>query len=187
MLRQWLKAARGNMAKVSRKIRSSFRRDVVRWRDDTREKLTAECLDYGNEVLRYYRSVVANWRGKPRFDVRVSVNANLISVAVLPTGTYANRWKWIDEGTGQYVPGGEPYVIQPKGDYPLRFQSGYSAKTAPGGRANFGSGQAFGDWKSSYLVIHPGIRPREFGDTFVKNARPTFQQRIEKVFRSSRI
>lgn len=148
-----------------------------------REEIVAACFVYGNANLRYFQQVVASWRGKPRFDVRVSVTPDLTQVLVTARGEFAQRFDWIDQGTGTWGPKGQPYLIEPRGDYPLKFQTGHNPKTAPGGKFNQGNGQASGDWVTTYGVMHPGIEPRDFSGTFAKNARPTFKQTIENAIR----
>lgn len=125
--------------------------------------ITDTFVEYGSERQRYFTQVVANWEGKPRFIVQVNRDGNVINLRVVAVGRHANKWYWVDRGTGQAAGNREDrYPIRPHGDYPLRFQVGYSPYTEAPARHNAGDGSRFGDWVSTYLVEHPGIEPREF-------------------------
>lgn len=160
-----------------------MRQTIIRQDAQIRQELLVTSVGYGNDVMAYYRKVVATWREKPRFDIQAKVTPDEISVFVIAAGLFAQRWEWLDKGTGLYGPFKAPYLIEPKGDYPLRFQSGHNAKTAPGGKYNQGDGRRFGDWVSTYAVLHPGIEPRDFSGTAAKDIQPNFPQRIESVLR----
>jgi hypothetical protein len=124
----------------------------------------------------------SDWSTKPAFTHDVVSENNTTELRLR---TNDNRWAWIDKGTGRFGDRGEPYVIAPLGDYPLRFQTGYSAKTAPVARSGVGSGQANGAFVSTNVVIHPGIRNRDFTKDYADRNRSAHREQIRDAIRGA--
>lgn len=145
-------------------------------RIDTRIRNNCEVALFvtADEIAGDFRQVTARWGHKPKFArIRVS-SKNIVSVTIEPDGKNAQIFKWVDQGTKG------PYLIPKFGPtapgQPLRFQTGYSARTKPGGKYNQGSGQASGSWVAARRVVHPGIKAREFTQTIAEDALPILVQ-----------
>ena len=76
-------------------------------------------------------------------------------------------------------------MILPKGDYPLRFQSGYSAKTSPGLISSKNDGPS-GEVVYARGVIHPGTEARNFDATIQKEQEAPFKRAMEAAMREAR-
>ena len=139
-------------------------------------------LAVGQTAKLYQKSlniVIRNWKIDVRFILDTSVIPNLIEVMIKADGQDKEIWGYVDKGTGQFRAGGAPYEIRPKGAKPLRFRTGYDARTQPVGKFNVGTGQATGSWVSKYSVIHPGIKPREFMSEISKTLLPIYIKNIK--------
>lgn len=161
----------------------SMARLAIRQSNAVREAIRDEVKLIGDEVAEYFSDVVSDWDTKPKFSVRVTVNDKKIALNVVAVGAGADRWRWISRGTGQWGPKRAKYPIRPKGDYPLRFRGGYSAKTAAVAQHNVGDGSRSGDWTSTYEVMHPGIEPRKFEEESQNRIKPTFSRRVNNRIR----
>ncbi len=141
----------------------SVKKELEKWLD-TEVKKDLEA--YGDRI-------VADWKDKPKFKTRKVVKPNRFMVYMWPIGEYADRWKWISRGTGLYGPKHKKYPIRPKvrrrgpgGRFrkaaaALRFREDYDPRTRPGCKYK-GPGSASGDYVFRKLVMHPGIKPRNF-------------------------
>lgn len=131
-----------------------------------------------------HEEAVSRWTERPGFKVELTITQERMTMTIIPTGPFAERWTWIDQGTGLYGPKKRPYVIMPKkpGGH-LVFQTGYSPKTEPIANSNAGTGTASGPWVSKEMVIHPGIRPRKFTEKFEEDLKPDFRRLMENAFR----
>lgn len=139
-----------------------------------------ELLQIGNEWRTYFLRAVSDWKGKPRFQIKVTNRNNRLSLFVEPTGEFAQRWRWVDEGTEG------PYKIRAKPSNPsgkLKFRAGYSPRTRPVAQANVGTGRATGDWVQTQEVTHPGIEAREFTRAYANRIKPEFARRINNAIR----
>lgn len=120
------------------------------------------------------RDTVRQWRHKVDFDETLTVDKLFIEALIKPTGA-TKIFGYVDMGTkGPYL---IPKVVTP-GKY-MRFQPGYSARTQPVARYNVGTGQHFGPWVSKLQVVHPGIKPRKFLETYMTKLVPTLQVRVQ--------
>lgn len=137
-----------------------------------KEEFNTELRSIGDEWEVYYRTVVQQWSRKPRFISRIKVAPDVLELRVLADGDNAEIWYFVNDGT-------EPHIITPKAPgYPLRFQTGYSARTAAPAKFNQGDGRAYGSWVSKYSVNHPGTEAREFDVEAAKRIRPNLGKRI---------
>ena len=133
--------------------------------------------EIGEEWRAHYLRVVQQWSNKPQFTSRVRVpEKNTITLYVFAEGENALIWGYVDKGT-------KPHIIRSKGDYPLRFRGGYSARTQPVAQYNQGDGRAHGQWVSKYQVNHPGNEARKFGEDAEKKIRPKFDRVLNNAIR----
>lgn len=115
--------------------------------------------EIGREGLREFRRTTATWKHKPEFVEEIEVTADEMTVLL---GTDDEIYGYLDRGTGLYGPSASMYPIVPKRPgYPLKFASGYTAKTTPGVIGSHAGGP-FGDVVRTMAVMHPGIRARDF-------------------------
>jgi hypothetical protein len=163
--------------------RASARVAILRQANLARAELANAMNEFGQLLLAKHEEAVRPWTEQPRFVMTTTFTPKLLVVHVEPTGPFAERWLWIDKGTGTYGPKRAPYIIQAKPGKRLIFQTGYSAKTEPIANANAGDGSRSGPWVSTQLVIHPGIRPRKFSEKFIEDLKPDFRRIMENAFR----
>lgn len=123
-----------------------------------------------------HRKVVASWSHRPTFSYRITANPNQVRLTVYPKGDGRQFYLWTDKGTA-------PHVIRPKNGGYLRFKTGYSARTAPGGQYNVGTGIANGGWVSFKEVNHPGTAARGFSEKFNTETLPEIRQIVQNAFR----
>lgn len=163
----------------SRTFRSTLRIAVNEQDKQARAEMQAEMLDIGNDWRGYYVQVVADWKNKPRFDIRVTNRNNHLRLVVAPQeGKPGQIWRWVDEGTAG------PYPIRPKKPGgKLKFRGEYHARTQPVAQYGVGDGKAHGRWNTKDGVMHPGIEAREFGEAAELKFKPEFARRINNAIR----
>ena len=141
-----------------------------------RKMATAEAVieakNTADELLQEHRKVVRDWTHKPGFRQQAYRNPNVYSIKIVPTGRYARIWYFVDRGT-------KPHEIPAKNVPKLKYQKGYSARTAPVAKYNRGIGTASGEWGSAEVVQHPGTEARKFTETFIEELSPPFPDRIQ--------
>ena len=137
------------------------------------------------EAKAYHQNAVRNWTKKPKWKVRTIRTRQELGAQLETTGDMREIFTYVNDGTGQYRPSGNPYWIFPKRPGgKLAFQIGYDAKTRPTAKANVGTGRRSGDWIKTDAVLHPGIEGREFSKTYQQRVlEPNFKQRIVKRVR----
>lgn len=121
------------------------------------------------------RDTVREWRHRVEFGETVTIDPYVIEILIKPTGRNVKIFQYVDKGTRG------PYPI-PKVVIPgklLRFQVGYSARTIPVAKYNQGTGQHFGAWVAKPQVLHPGVKPRKFLETYLNEIIPTLQVRVQ--------
>lgn len=142
----------------------------------TRTAVVTGMRNASDNIQSTSRDVVREWLNKPDFSDEFTIQKTRIECLIKPKGNrkVVKIFGYVDIGTKG------PYLIFPKvaGTY-LKFRSGYSARTQPVAQYNKGSGQSFGSWVQSVGVIHPGIKPRLFMETTMKNLIPTLQQLVQ--------
>jgi len=124
------------------------------------------------EGLAYHRKVVREWTHKPGFRQQKYKSPNVYSIKIVPTGRYATIWYFVDRGT-------KPHKIAAKNVPLLKFQTGYSARTAPVAKYAQGTGQKTGAWVATQEVDHPGTEARKFTQTWIDELDPPFPDRIQ--------
>ena len=126
------------------------------------------------EAIKRYQSTTSTWSRKPRFESTTEYTATTASVLV---GTDSDIYGFVDKGTGLWGPKRSKYPIVPKGPgYPLKFRSGYKAKTAVGVLGS-GGGGSFGPFVRAWAVMHPGIKTRGFTAMIYKEIGAMIQKR----------
>lgn len=173
---------------VSKRLRSTTRQNLLRLDRQLRQEVRDELVATGEELHRKQRMVVTRWKHKPRFNRPViTLTPALMSVVVAPDqrSRAGMIYRWIDKGTGRYGSKKTAYNI-PKvltaQSKLLKFRTGYIPKTAPVAKSQPG-GMAVGGWVTKKQVRHPGIRPRKFSETFLKQLSPPLQRRIDNAIR----
>jgi hypothetical protein len=100
----------------------------------------------------------ATWTHDVDFDVSISRQGKTVTTTV---GTDDEIFGYVDRGT-------KPHIITPKRPgYPLRFRSGYKAKTIPG-RIWSRPGGSFGNMIHAMVVHHPGFPGRHILETVTR-------------------
>lgn len=122
------------------------------------------------------RDATQQWKRKPAFGEIQTITKERIELLIKPKGDNKKIFQYVDMGTKGPYP--IPKVLFP-GRKPLKFRSGYSARTLPLGKYNQGSGQSFGQWVTKHQVMHPGIKPRKFLETFMNELIPSLQFRTQ--------
>ena len=150
----------------------SFSDILARQRKYATEEAIDETDAIADEALTYHRKVVREWTHKPGFRQQKYKSPNVYSIKIVPTGRYATIWYYVDRGT-------KPHEIAAKNVPLLRFQSGYSARTAPVAKSAQGTGQKFGAWVSAQVVQHPGTEARKFTENWLDELEPPFPDRIQ--------
>lgn len=140
-----------------------------------RAALEAKADEVSKDILLEFELTTATWERQVKFEREVSVGPNSIDILV---GTDDEIYGYVNDGT-------RAHVILPKGDYPLRFQSGYNAKTTPG-LISSKYGGPYGEVVYSRGVMHPGTEARNFDETIRKQQEPAFRRAMEAAMRDAR-
>jgi hypothetical protein len=152
--------------------RASFKTILARQKKYVEIEVDQELRDTGQELKTADDKVVRDWRHKPTFRAEYNKSAAIRTVKIVPKGEHKNLWYYVDLGT-------KPHIIRAKNKPFLKFQTGYSARTAPVAKFNQGTGQKFGAWRQVKEVHHPGTKARKFSETFLKELSPAFPDRIQ--------
>lgn len=150
----------------------SFSDILARQRKFATEAAIAETDATAEDGLIYHRKVVREWVKKPGFRQQKYKSPNTYSIKIVPTGRYASVWYFVDRGT-------KPHEIAAKNVPLLKFQTGYSPRTAAVAKFAQGTGQKFGPWVSTAVVQHPGTEARKFTQTWIDELDPPFPDRIQ--------
>lgn len=121
-------------------------------------------MDYNRSHLDWSK------KNKPKHKTRVKVNRSRVEATVEIQGkVYA------------IVHQGSPaHKIRPKGNYKLKFQKGYKAKTAPGYFASFPGG-AYGPTVRANEVDHPGFPGRFQSKAIKANRTDDFKKHMQRA------
>lgn len=151
--------------------RANFKTIIARQKKEIAKEIESELRATGQELKTSHDKVVREWTHRPSFKAQYSTHAAIQSVKITPQGIHKNLWIWVDRGT-------KPHVIRAVNAPFLKFQSGYSARTAVGAKSAQGTGQRFGSWVQKTEVNHPGTEARDFSKTFMDELSPSFEDRI---------
>lgn len=136
--------------------------------------LKDEFEKYGPFLLKDFERTTSHWKGeKPKFGpviIKGSPESRTMILQVRVTGPEKGRkkWRWLNEGTS-------PHVIRPKGNYPLRFRTGYQAGSSPKQLFTIGASVS-GDEVRAREVHHPGFPAREWSDLIIEKHQDPFQR-----------
>lgn len=151
--------------------RANFKTIIARQKKEIAKEIEFELRATGQELKTGHDKVVREWTHRPTFKAQYSTHAAIQSVKITPQGQHKAIWFYVDLGT-------KPHVIRAKNAPFLKFQTGYSARTAAVAKSAQGTGQRFGSWVQKTEVQHPGTEAREFSKTFMDELSPSFEDRI---------
>lgn len=122
-------------------------------------------------IVRLLLQPTAGWSHRPNITAKVTFHGG--RDVELEVTVDDQIYMWVSEGTrGPY-----PIPKTPR-PYPLRFQTGYKAKTQVGSLTPSGGG-SFGPVVRPMQVMHPGIKARKF----VTVATDRVEQDIPRILR----
>lgn len=156
--------------------------DLIRQRDARmRQALYDELNAVISDAQLYHFRVTSDWTNQPDFR-RISYRSATLLRSMLVIAGQSEIFRYVDEGTGSHGPRHHPYSIVPKkpGGM-LKFRLGYAPRTQPVARFAVGPGRAFGAWVQKPYVLHPGIKPRRFTETYVDKLRPHLIAQFERA------
>lgn len=156
-------------------------------------EITNELREEGHDTNRMFNRFFATWGEAPSAEFKVTMDRStgIAEVYNYPVGSeeLLQIFRWVVYGT-------PPHIITPRGDYPLRFPSTFTAKTQPGVIDSRPGGKHWdGDWTQTYYVEHPGVSPRgtlaqidqeRYGRVMTRLGMAT-RRGIEKSIRAGRV
>ena len=123
---------------------------------------------------RRFQRTVTYWDEKVVFDVSKS-DAKWTDIWAVGISTKNQIWNWVSGGTRG------PYPIRAK-NYPvLVFKVGGKTKTKPG-NVTSRKGKPGTATRTAKEVMHPGIKPRQFGVQISKRLEPRFNRMYRAAF-----
>lgn len=127
-------------------------------------------------MIAWFNKIVASWKHRPMFKAKSRITRESMQIYVYPTGASAKIWQYVSGGTRG------PYPIYPKKPgYPLKFRTGYKARTTTSGGYK-GAGRAFGKIvRPMYVLKHPGIKARNFEKHIARWYAPTFRRTMKNA------
>jgi len=131
--------------------------------------LEREFKKYAPFLVKDFERTVNKWKGEqPEFTPVVITRGREWTLQIRLAGPKKGREKWnyVNYGT-------RPHVIRPKGNYPLRFRSGYQAGSSPNTIFTM-AGKSYGDEVRARVVHHPGNAPRNWKEVIVKEHEKPF-------------
>lgn len=152
--------------------KASFRTILARQKKAIEREVAQELRATGQEGVSHFNKVTRSWSHQIKFRAETKLQPSLYTVKIVPQGRNKAIWGFVDLGT-------KPHVIRAKNAPFLKFQTGYSARTAPVAQFNKGTGQSSGAWVQKTEVEHPGTEARKFTETFMKKLTPPLQDRIQ--------
>jgi len=149
-----------------------------------RERLRYWGNKVGNEMKKDFEATTATWDHPVKFETKTSGGKGL-GGQVTEVWTTDDIYRYVDQGTGQAAGHGGKYPITPKkkGGM-LAFPSMFSPKTKPkviGSSA--GSSGPVDTFRQ--IVMHPGIKPREFSKTIEIKWTPKFKREMEAAMKDA--
>jgi hypothetical protein len=130
-------------------------------------------------VVLYADQTTRGWQHDVEFVAETDLEWG--DMFALTFGTGDRIWNWLDKGTGLWGPRKAKYPIRPRRPgYPLRFRTGYVARTKPNSfQARLsGGGQATGPEARAMHVMHPGIKSRNWTPMLVDKTVEWFFERL---------
>lgn len=141
------------------------------------EALRLGMIEGGRILKAAAERVVSTWQDKPVFTVHVKMGKTARQGIQCYLTSDDPRWKWIDEGTGQWGPHKRKYVIAAKRAKALVFPSMFTPKSQPNS-LKAGGGFSGGTPVVRPYVVHPGIKPRNFSKLIHKRYHTAFKKAV---------
>jgi hypothetical protein len=142
----------------------------------TAAALRGEAKQLKADILSDYRKTTGSWSHSVQFETMVDERED--GSFDLMVGTDDAVYGYVDRGT-------RAHIIVPKGPgYPLRFQSGYRAKTTAGVIGSHGGGK-FGPFRRAWMVRHPGTKARRFTQMIFDKHKALSLRRIADRLRAA--
>jgi hypothetical protein len=145
------------------------------------ETLEKEFEKYAPFIVKDLDRIVRPWKGeKPEFKPisMVKGGAFILQIRVVGSEEGRNKFKWLNEGT-------RPHKIKPKGNYPLRFRTGYGAGSKPKSTFTFGATAASGPEVFAREVNHPGFPAREWTNLTAEKHQRTYEIWMERAMKTA--
>lgn len=133
---------------------------------------------FGTELKHEYQKTTSTWSHQPKWEVLVSLSGSLFTVLV---DTSDKIFAYVDRGTGEAAGHGGKYPITPKKGKSLHFREGFVAKTVPGVVGSLPGTSGSGKHVFRRLVMHPGIKPRDFTKNIEKVYRGKFKKYMQEA------
>ncbi len=150
--------------------------------------LLAAMKKFGTVVKKDFQGTTKTWTHKPKFESVISLTG---PGPVLLVGTDDERYRWISDGTGLWGPKKKRYPIWAgyytgKSDKKvLAFPSMSTPKTQPGSlKSGAGSKGEVDTFRA--MVMHTGIKPRDFSGQIKKLETPKYKRAMEAAMRKAR-
>lgn len=138
---------------------------------DLQKVIQAELKKEVTQVKKSYALTTTTWQHRPVFQVRQA-------------GEYTFTVSTDDRVYGYVDAGTRPHTIKPKGNYPLRFNSVFTPKTAPG-RLSSQPGASRPPVVAARVVRHPGTKARRFTEEIRKRSQKRLAQNIRAAIRQA--
>ena len=157
--------------KLIRRPRSAaYRKKAVQ------EELLKGLQTMADPAIERLKADVEEWTNQPEFKVKVGASGRQVSfsVSVDRRSLGGKLYGWVDQGTGERGnAGGQAYEIAPKAEgYPLGpFLVPHSPKTFPNPEVSGFPSSEEPKWVAPWVVKAPGIHPRNFTATIIKEMR----------------
>ena len=165
------------MQVVMRQIRSRhIRPDWEGIKKEWERTMDRECKP---DLIKKFEAVVSDWEHQPTFKARKQIKGGAwVKIYIYPAGAHKDLWVFVSRGTkGPYqIPRNPPARSR---DGLLHYQVLYDAHTRPPGLYGLGDGKKHGDWRSVAVVMHPGIKAREFEERIAKEYQLVFVRKLE--------
>jgi hypothetical protein len=129
----------------------------------------AETVERG---MYLYKRTVQGWGHDVQFTGTLAFHGAFMTVKIKSDSAL---YRMID------VTGARPHVIRPRGPWPLRFRTGYIAKTRPGSLwPQARGGTTTGPEVRAMEVHHPGFQPRRFTETIMVELKKEAKEQIQE-------
>jgi len=149
-----------NLQQVNRELERAFRK----FPDMVQDGINRTVRDISADLARS----TATWNHNVDFNVSITRSGRTMRTRI---GTDDEIFGYVDRGT-------RPHIITPRRPgYPLRFMSGYKAKTIPG-KIWSQPGGAFGNIVRAMVVHHPGFPGRHILRTVMQKHEPALIKNI---------
>ncbi len=144
--------------------KANFKTILKRQKKYADAEVSQELRDTGLEMRTSHEHVVREWTHKPVFKAEVNEQPYLKTVTIKVKGEAADIWTFVDKGT-------KPHDITAKNVPFLKFQSGYSARTAPVAKFNQVRDRNLAHGCKSKRYTIPETKPANSRKPFLRNSR----------------